>query len=169
MDYLTSFGSPKPAAPLPNPLEALRSMAPLRIAAGLIVFLYFGLPAALQGYQYVWNGTPWSWVDMMTQGGFPAPKFLAPIAGGITVVTSVSWMLGFFTRLFAVCFLPVVLGAIVIVEQSGLQAYEPFIYLLLFVTAALVMYGSGVFSLDQLFRLVDRPKKKKKRGMFDDA
>ena len=169
MDYLTSFGSPKPSAPTPNPLEALRTVAPLRIAAGLILFLYFGLPAALQGYQFVWNGMPWNWVEMMTNAGFPAPKFFAPIAGGITVVTSVGWMLGFFTRLFGVVFLPVVLGAAVVVEKSGQQAYEPFVYLLFFVTVAMVLYGSGVFSLDQLFKLVERPKKKKRRGLFDDG
>jgi uncharacterized membrane protein YphA (DoxX/SURF4 family) len=169
MDYLTSFGAPKPTAPAPNPFDALRTLAPLRIAAGLILFLYFGLPAALQGYQFVWNGTAWNWVEMVTIAGFPAPKFIAPIAGGITAVTSVSWMLGFFTRLFGVCFLPVVLGAVVVVEKSGQQAYEPFVYLLLFVTVAMVLYGSGVFSLDQLFKLVERPKMKKRRGMVDDG
>lgn len=163
----TSYEPTQPPPQAENPLKRLRTVAFLRVGAGLILLLYYGLGAAVQGYEFVWNGKPWEWVKLLTDAGFPMPHILAPVAGGITVITAVSWTVGFFTRLFSVLFLPVALGAIVLVERLNVPVHEPFVYSLVLITLTLMLYGSGYVSIDGLFKLVDRPKKKKKRGMFD--
>lgn len=162
----TSYEPTQPATPTENPLSRLRTAVFLRVGTGLILLLYYGLAAAMQGYEFVWNGKPWEWVKLLTDADFPMPHILAPIAGGITALTAVSWILGFFTRLSAMLFLPVALGAIVLVERLDAGVHEPFVYALVLITITLMLYGSGYMSIDGLFKLVDRPKKKKKRGMF---
>jgi uncharacterized membrane protein YphA (DoxX/SURF4 family) len=170
MALLTSFEPPlrKPAAPEPDLLSFLRSPAVLRIGVGLVLLLYYGIPAVAQGYPYVWRGAAWDWPDLFKQVGLPVPHLLAPITAGIIASVSVAWTLGFLTRLFALIFMPVSIGAIYMAEKMDATAHQPFCYLLLFVTFTLMLFGSGQVSVDQLFRLASRPKKKKKRGMFDD-
>lgn len=171
MSYIsTSYEPVQPSGPPEHPLRRLRTTAFLRVGTGLIIALYYGVAAATGGYEFVWNGKPWEWVKVLTDAGFPAPHLLAPAAGLITVVTAVSWIIGFFTRLFSVVFLPVALGAIVVVERLDVTAQEPFVYALLLITITLMLYGSGYVSADGLFKLADRPKKKKKKsGMFRSA
>ncbi|MBL9116311.1 MAG: DoxX family protein [Verrucomicrobiaceae bacterium] len=169
MALLTSFEPPrKPAAPEPGILDGLRSPAVLRIGTGLVLLLYYGIPAVMRGYPYVWSGAAWDWPDILKQAGLPAPGILAPIAAGLIAAVGSAWTLGFLTRLFAILFIPVSAGAILVAEKLDAKAHQPFCYLLLFTTITLVLFGSGNISVDQLFKLVERPKKKKKRGMFDD-
>jgi len=162
----TSYEPVQPAGTPEHPLRRLRTTAFLRIGTGLILLLYYGLGAATQGYDFVWNGKPWEWVKILADADFPVPHLLAPVAGGITAVTAVSWIIGFFTRLFSVLFVPVALGAIVVVERLDVTAQEPFVYALFLITCTLMLYGSGYVSADGLFKLADRPKKKKKRNGF---
>jgi uncharacterized membrane protein YphA (DoxX/SURF4 family) len=166
----TSYEPVQPTAKAEHPLRRLRTTAFLRIGTGLILALYYGVAAATGGYEFVWNGKPWEWVTLLADAGLPVPHLLAPTAGAITILTAVSWIIGFFTRLFSAMFLPVAIGAIVVVERMDLSAHEPFAYALLLISATLMLYGSGYVSADGLFTLADRPKKKKKsNGMFRSA
>jgi uncharacterized membrane protein YphA (DoxX/SURF4 family) len=163
MGFLSPTERPlRQAAAVSSPLDALQTVSILRFGAGLLLLLYFGFPALMRGYPYVWSGAPWEWVEVCKAAGIPG--MLAPVAGGITFIVSLSWTLGFLTRLFSAIFLPVVIGAVVVTETLNATPYQPFCYLLLFVTITLMLFGSGQVSVDQLFKLVDRPKKK--RGMF---
>ncbi len=169
MALLTSFETSKRPSSAPNAgfFQRLQTVALLRMGTGLLLLLYFGIPAAVNGYQFVWNAGTWEWVKIVASAKFPAPHLLTPIAGGITILVSLSWLVGFYSRLFAILFLPVVFGGIALAEGLNAQAYEPFCYLLLFVTLTVILYGSGMISVDAVFQFAEQPKKKK-RGMFDD-
>ncbi len=158
---LTSYG-PNPSAKNELPgLSHLRTIAPLRVGAGLVLFFLYGLEAAVHSYELVWKHVAWPLVATLGKAGVPYPHVLGPLATGIALVVSVAWVTGFLTRLFSFIFLPVIIGAIIVVERLNAENLAGVCWLFFFITITLIMYGSGLVSMDALFRLGSRPKKKK--------
>jgi uncharacterized membrane protein YphA (DoxX/SURF4 family) len=139
-------------------IAALRTIAPLRVGAGLVLFIQYALEATLRAWHFIWQQAPWSMIDTLASAGLPMPRALAPVAAFITVAVAIAWTLGFFTRLFSVLFLPVVLGALVIAHRSADEGHETAAWLFLFICGTLILNGSGAISLDRLFRLMSKPK-----------
>jgi uncharacterized membrane protein YphA (DoxX/SURF4 family) len=75
----------------------------------------------------------------------------------------VAWVLGFFTRLFAVALLPVIAGGLILAEKLNSEPHAIECWLLLFISLALIITGSGGLSLDGLFRLGAEPRSPKKK------
>ncbi|MDB6138626.1 MAG: DoxX protein [Verrucomicrobiaceae bacterium] len=159
---LTSYG-PSPSANNEVPaLTRLRTLAPLRVGTGLVLFFLYALEAAVHSYELVWKHVPWPLVATLQKAGVPYPQFLAPTATGLALIVSVAWITGFLTRLFSFVFLPVIISAIIVVERLNAEGQAGVCWLLLFITLTLIMYGSGLVSADALFHLGSRPKKKKR-------
>jgi len=156
----TSYGPSPPAKPEGPGLRHLRTIAPLRIGAGLVLFFLYALEASVHSYEMVWKHIPWELTAILHKAGIPYPDVLAPVAAGVSLVVAVCWTLGFLTRLFAIVFLPVNIGAIIVVERLNAESQAGVCWLLLFVTFTLILYGSGLVSVDALFQLGQRPKKK---------
>ncbi len=160
---LTSYGASPSAKPELPGLRNLRTIAPLRAGAGLVLFFFYGLNAGLRSYEMIWKHVPWPLVNTLEQARLPYPNVLASIAAGVAIVVSIAWVTGFLTRLFSLLFLPVVIGALIVVERLNAEGQAGICWLFFFITLTLVMYGSGLVSVDALFRLGSRPKKKKTR------
>jgi uncharacterized membrane protein YphA (DoxX/SURF4 family) len=157
---LTSFG-PSPSAKTEGPgLHHLRTIAPLRIGAGLVLLFLYALEGGVRSYEAVWKHVPWEMTTTLQKAGMPYPQVLAPLAAGIALVVAVFWVLGFLTRLFSIVFLPVNVGAIIVVERLNAESQAGVCWLFLFVTVTLILHGSGLFSVDALFQLGSRPKPK---------
>ena len=159
---LTSYGpSPSSSNEIPG-LQRLRSIAPLRVGAGLVLFFLYALEAAVHSYEMIWKHVPWSLNASLQKAGVPYPQVLGPVASGIAIVVAVAWVTGFLTRFFSIVFLPVIIGAIVVVERLNAESLAGECWLFFFITITLIMYGSGLVSVDALFRLGSRPKKQKR-------
>ncbi len=157
---LTSY-VPSTSAKSEGPgLHHLRTIAPLRIGAGLVLLFLYGMEAAVRSYEMIWKHVPWAMTATLQKAGLPHPEVLGPIAAGIALIVAVCWVFGFLTRLFALVFLPVNIGAIVVVERLNAESQAGVCWLFLFVTVTLILYGSGLVSVDALFHLGSRPKKK---------
>jgi uncharacterized membrane protein YphA (DoxX/SURF4 family) len=160
---LTSYGSYDSAnKPEPHPLHAFRTVAVLRIGAGLVLFLQYALEGVLRAYNFVWTKAPWELVDTVGQAGMPWPQVLLPAAALISVIVAVAWMVGFLTRLFATLFLPVLITSLFIMDKVGGDAHFTVCWLYVFICITLMFYGSGMMSVDGLFKLGSRPRKKKR-------
>lgn len=158
---LTSYGpSPSQRTEVPG-LGKIRSIAPLRVGAGLVLFFFYALGPAVESYKMIWKHEAWALVPILQKAHVPFPDVLGSVAVGIALVVSIAWITGFLTRLFSIIFLPVIVGAIVVVERLNAEAQAGICWLFFFITITLVMYGSGLVSVDALFRLGSRPKKKK--------
>jgi len=160
---LTSYGSYDSAnKPEPHPLHAFRTVAVLRIGAGLVLFLQYALEGVLRAYNFVWTKAPWELVDTVGQAGMPWPQVLLPAAALISVIVAVAWIVGFLTRLFATLFLPVLITSLFIMDKVGGDAHFTVCWLYVFICITLMFYGSGMMSVDGLFKLGSRPRKKKR-------
>ena len=155
-----------PAAQQPSFSSFFKTIAVLRIGAGVLLLIRHGFAAALGAYHFLWAEQEWDWVHIVGQAGLPYPHLLTPALALVVLAVGLSWSLGFLTRLFAVIFLPVVIGFIAFAQFTG----GPFLelgWLYLFVTLTLMLYGSGTFSLDKLFHLgadFRSARRKKRRG-----
>lgn len=140
------------------------AVAILRIGTGLLLFIMHGLEGLVRGWQFCWKQQPWAWVEQVALAGLPLAQVLAPAAAVITAGVGVAWVLGFFTRLFAFAFMPVVLGALFMAEKLNAEPHAIECWLLLFISLALLLTGSGAISVDKLFKLGARPRKKKDKN-----
>ena len=158
----TSYGpSPASSNQDSSALHRLRTLAPLRVGAGLVLFFFYALGAGVQSYKMIWKHEAWSLVPILEKAHVPYPNVVGAVATGIAIVVSVAWVTGFLTRFFSLVFLPVIIGALIVVERLNAEAQAGVCWLFFFITITLVMYGSGLVSVDALFRLGSRPKKKK--------
>lgn len=144
-----------------NPWSSLfKTIAILRIGAGVLLVTRHGWLAAHGAYEFLWQEKTWSWVKEFSDAGLPLPTLLAPAVAIIVAAVAVSWCIGFLTRLFAVIFMPVLVG--VLLRGPAENAEIAWLYLLIAFT--LLLFGSGAVSIDKLFRLGEnwgKPKKKK--------
>ena len=158
---LTSYGpSPSSKQEIPG-LKNLRTIAPLRAGAGLVLFFFYALGGAVQSYKMIWKHEPWALVPVLQQAHVPYPDIVASVAVGVALIVSVAWVTGFLTRFLSLVFMPVIIGALVVVERLNAEAHAGVCWLFFFITLTLVMYGSGLVSVDALFHLGSRPKKRK--------
>ncbi|MDZ4288171.1 MAG: TQO small subunit DoxD [Prosthecobacter sp.] len=151
-----------------NPWSSLfKSIAILRIGAGLLLLTRHGWDAAWGAGQFLWSETNWDWVRIFNEAGLPMPTLTAPAVAIVVAAVAFSWCIGFLTRLFAVIFLPIILGFLAFAKAAG-GAYTEVGWLYLIITITLILYGSGVLSIDKLFRLGadfgSARKKKRKKG-----
>ena len=159
----TSYGSFDSATkPESHPLHAFRTVAVLRIGAGLVLFLQYALEGVLRAYNFVWTKAPWDLVATVGQAGVPWPQILLPAAALIAVTVAVAWMVGFLTRLFAALFLPVIIASLLVMDKVGGYAHFTVCWLYVFISITLMFYGSGIMSVDGLFKLGSRPRKQKR-------
>lgn len=144
-----------------NPWSSLfKTIAILRIGTGILLVSRHGWGAAVGAYEFLWQEKNWDWVKSFADAGLPCPTLLAPAVAIIVAAVAASWCIGFLTRLFAVIFMPVLIGVLLkgpVENQEGAWLY-------LLISFTLVLFGSGAVSIDQLFRLGatwSKPKKKK--------
>jgi uncharacterized membrane protein YphA (DoxX/SURF4 family) len=138
--------------------------AVLRVGTGVLLFVMHGLEGVLQGWAFCWKQQPWGWVDLLTQVGFPIPHILAPAAALTIAMVGVFWTLGFLTRLFAFLMIPVAGCGLLICERLNSEPHAIECWLVLFISIALMMIGSGALSLDGLFSLGSQLKNGKKNS-----
>jgi uncharacterized membrane protein YphA (DoxX/SURF4 family) len=158
----SSLGSGSSSRGGASPLRAFRTVSLMRIGTGLVLFYYYGMEAAVRGWQYALKQVPWSFEANLERAAMPFPKVLAVVVALVVIGVSLSWILGFLTRLFAVLFLPIVLGAMLVAERLALPSNHTEMGLLyLLITISLLVSGSGKISLDALFKLGAGQKKRR--------
>ena len=86
---------------------------------------------------------------------------MASAATATAFSVTISWVLGFLTRLFSVLFIPVLLGAILAANRLEEYANAETAMLYLLITITLVITGSGWFSVDTVFEMNRSPKRKR--------
>lgn len=147
-----------------NPWSSLfKTIVILRIGSGLLLLTRHGWEAAWNAYQFLWAEKGWDWVKVFNDAGLPSPTIIAPAVALIIGAVAVSWTIGFLTRLFSVVFIPILIGFLIMAQKTGAGGSEAgWLYLLIAIT--LTLFGSGAVSIDQLFHLGTRPKKKKRKG-----
>ena len=143
-------------------LRELQTIAVLRIGAGLVLFLGFGLEATLQAWHYIWSQRPFPLVATLQQTWLPLPNVVAPATAFIAATVAIAWILGFFTRLFSAMFLVVVLLALTIMGSIHATETDYVVaWLFVFISVTLLLYGSGQISVDGLFSLGGGKKQKR--------
>lgn len=164
---MIEYTGSNPAAQQPSFSSFFKTIAPLRIGAGVLLIVRHGWASAIGAYQFLWSEQDWDWVHLVGEAGLPYPHLLTPAIALVVAAVGLSWAVGFLTRLFAVIFLPLVIGFIAFAQFSG-GPYVELGWLYLIITVTLMLYGSGTFSLDKLFHLGadfrDSRKRKKKKG-----
>ncbi len=159
---LSSFGSNSSSRAGHSPLSAFRTVSLLRIGTGLVLFFYYGLEAMMRGWQFALKQVPWTFAaDLERAAILPAPKVFAVLVAIIVVGVSVSWTLGFLTRLFAALFIPVIIGGMVVGERLSIPGHGELGMLYLLIALSLLISGSGTVSLDTLFKLGSGLKKRR--------
>lgn len=141
-----------------NLAAALHTIAPLRMGAGAVLFMQYALEAALRAWHFVWEQVPWPMTGLLASSGMPVPHILAPAAAFISIAVAVAWMLGFFTRLFSLLFVPVLIGAMLSASRASEPADTTAGWLFAFITLTLILNGSGAISLDRLFKAMSKTK-----------
>ena len=142
--------------------QFIKSPAILRIGAGAVLAWFHGWPGAVSAYQFLWKEQPWEWVGILDKANVPYPHLVAPAAAMAIAAVSLSWILGFVTRLFSTAFIPIIIGGMIVahrLESSQIEACA--LYLPIAVT--LVLFGSGNVSLDFFFKLGQMPKEQPRR------
>ncbi len=142
-------------------MSVLRSTFVLRFGAGMVLFLEYGLEGTLRAWHAVWDHAPWPLVDTAAKTGVPWPTVLVPLAALTAGAVSLAWMLGFLTRFFSLLALPLLLGAGIVLSRLNLDTQMTVCVLLGLIAVTLLMSGSGALSVDRLFQMMARPKKKK--------
>jgi uncharacterized membrane protein YphA (DoxX/SURF4 family) len=126
----------------------------LRFGAGFILFYVEGWNLAIQVWQHLWQGAPWTFIDTITNAQLPLPKILAVVMAIVIVLSSVSWILGFVTRFASIILLPVMALAVLIANRTGVStptAEAAALYF--FIALCLLISGPGWCSLDALFKM----------------
>jgi len=143
-------------------LQEFQTIAILRIGAGLVLFLGYGLEATLKAWHFIWSKAPFPLIQTLEPIFLPWPQVVAPTVAFITCTVAIAWIIGFYTRLFAALFIPLPLVALIVagtVKASEADCVVAWLFLIIGVT--LLLYGSGNLSVDALFRLGGGSRKKK--------
>ena len=156
---LSSFDSGSKSAPSGNE-NPFRTMVVLRAGAGLVLFLQYALEGGIRAWQYIWQHKPWTFIDALKDAGLPLYEAAGPAAAFLALIVSVAWMLGFFTRLFSALFLPVILVGLSLAGRMHTESHLTEGWLFGIIAASLILNGSGAISVDGLFRMASRPKKR---------
>lgn len=141
--------------------DGLRTIAVLRIGAGLTLLLGYSLEATLNAWHFVWSHRAWQQLEALSKTALPFPQVLVPAAAFVSVTVAVAWILGFYTRLFSLVFIPLLLTSLIMVSGKADESIVIVCWLFLFIAITLVLHGSGNFSADALFRLAGGGSKKK--------
>lgn len=161
---LISVGETSPSRPVTG--EGLghffKSAAILRIGSGAVLAWFHGWPGAVSAYLFLWKEQPWEWVNVLEKARVPWPHLVAPAAAFVIASVSLSWLLGFVTRLFSAVFVPVVIGAMIVAHRLDAPQLETCV-LYLPVALTLLLFGSGNVSLDFFFKLGQQPKEPLRR------
>lgn len=143
-------------------LQEFQTIAVLRIGAGLVLFLGYGLEATLQAWHFIWQKAPFALVQTLEPTFLPWPQFFAPTAAFVTCTVAIAWIIGFYTRLFAAVFIPLPLVTLMVAGTVKATESECIVaWLFVIISATLLLYGSGNLSVDALFRLGGGSRKKK--------
>lgn len=148
---LESFGPPPRAAQSPL-VSLIQTTSVLRIGAGIVLMTRHAWEAILAGYQFVWKEMPWDWIPVFAKEGVPMPHLFAPAIAVVLFVVALSWITGFLTRLFSVLMLVLCLASIGFASMDY-GAFSELCWLYLLISFTLTLFGSGVISLDKLFRI----------------
>ncbi len=145
-------GGSAPAAQ--SPISSLfKTVAIVRIGTGTLLMSKHGMGAAMSAYHFLWNEKPWDWVPAFNNAGVPYAHLVAPVVALIVFAVALSWILGFLSRLFSAAFLPLIITTLILLQKTGATYAIEAAWLYLFITLTLILFGSGAVSVDQLFRL----------------
>lgn len=162
--FMIDYIGGNPAANHHPRSSLFKTISVLRIGAGVMLMTRHGWTAATGAYQLIWKEQNWDWVKSFHEAGLPYPAILAPTVALIVASVALSWITGFLTRLFAVLFMPILVGFLIFSPQVG-SIYTEAAWLYLLICFTLLLFGSGAISLDKLFNIGERwsrrPKKRK--------
>jgi uncharacterized membrane protein YphA (DoxX/SURF4 family) len=139
----------------------LHSTIILRVGSGLALFFQYGLEGTLRAYHLIWNHTEWPAVAQVAAAGLPWPTLLTCVAGLGSMVVAIAWILGYLTRLFSFLVLPMLLGAGYVFAHHAAEGHTTVCGLFGLIAITLLGSGSGMWSLDRLFKLAAAPKRRK--------
>ena len=142
-----------------SPEQPLIGVIPLRIAAGLTLLYMHVWQHAPLAWRAVWNQQPWEVIGSVEQSGMPLAKTMAAFGAGVAAFTAVCWILGFFTRVASVAFIPITLGALWVCNRVDQSFGAETCVLYFMIALTLLVQGPGWLSVDALF---NRRKNKRK-------
>lgn len=142
-----------------SPEQPLIGVIPLRLGAGATLLYMHVWQHTPLAWRAVWHQQPWEIIAVVEQSGLPFPKVLAVTAAAIAAFVAFSWILGFFTRVASVLFVPVTLGALWVCNRVGESFGAETCLLLFFISLTFIIKGPGWLAVDTLFT---RRKKQRK-------
>lgn len=134
---------------------------PLRIASAAVLLYLHAWHHTQSGWQFLWHQQPWELPLLLAKAKFPYVNPLAIATVAISFAVTVSWLIGFLTRLFSLLFIPVLLGAILAANRLEEYAAAETAMLYVLIAITLVVTGSGWFSVDTVFEMNRNPKRKR--------
>ena len=134
---------------------------PLRIASGAVLLYLHTWHHAVSGWHFLWHQQPWELPALLAKAQFSYSSALAIAGTAVAFSVTVSWVLGFLTRLFSALFIAVLLGALLACNRLEEHAGAETAMLYLLISVTLVVTGSGWFSVDTLFVMSRAPKRKR--------
>lgn len=135
-----------------NAPTGMVGVTPLRLGTALVLLQQHVWPHLPPAFQALWNGKSWDMIDLFSKAGLPWPKYLAVATAVIAALVCLCWLLGFLTRLSAVMFMPVALGAVMVCKSAGNADGTELSLLYFLIAISVAVCGPGWFSLDALFR-----------------
>lgn len=157
----------------PNPVLAAAKLKPwrtllfLRAGTGLLLLVRHAVDGARGAFHFLWNEQPWTWVQALHQAGLPYAALLAPLLALLLLSISISFILGFLTRLFAALQLLLLGFLFMRLPASETALHGETLYLYALCSLTLLLFGSGQCSVDGLFSLgqawSQRPQRRNSR------
>jgi len=130
----------------------------LRVAIGCAVLFLHGFGRVPRVYHYLVLGQPWTFVNLVGKIGFPAPPFFALCSAAAEFFGGILLIAGLFTR-WGAFFLTINMGVATYFEFSkGKDGTPEMPGIYLISICALLIAGSGPYSLDALWRRRRAPK-----------
>lgn len=122
----------------------------LRIGLSTVMLTIHGLPLSVAAWKYIWKKQPWDLVEAMT--AFQYPAIISTSAALVLTIFPASIIMGFLSRI-ASAILIVFLVAILVAVKSleGFISQES-IFLYLVGYSTIIITGSGMISMDAVFR-----------------
>ncbi len=165
MDLISPAPSSSNASPPTPGIPLTRSLAALvlRVVLGLTILLFHGIPEARLGWANVWRGESWPLVDYVRMLSVPFAEFVTPAMIVLGLASTAAVIIGLLTRIASTVLLGIaVVATVELLRPPGAPLAEAAIaYAAGF--AALVILGSGIFSLDAI--LSRKPPKPKRRPL----
>lgn len=127
------------------------SLFVLRIGIGLILFILHGLSEATAAWKFIWGKESWQLFDQLTEMALPFPAIIATTTAIILTVFPASIFAGFLSRISSAALIVFLLVVLVGAPPVENLISEETILLYIIALLAILLSGSGSFSIDAIF------------------